>query len=96
MRIIPAASLQKPNGPASYTRVPKRVFQERLAREAAIERAMARYLRLDCGHMSTLETDLFYSHLRPKKGQTWCENCNDWVAISKPPAPTIYPDEPMF
>lgn len=97
MRIIPAAKLQKPGGSFSYSpRVSRRTLQERMARQAAIERSMARYLKLDCGHMSTLETDLFYSHMRPKKGQTWCENCHDWVDISKPPPPTIYPDEPMF
>lgn len=96
MRIVTAASRQTTHGPASYTRVPKRVMQERLAREAAIERALARYLRLDCTHYSTLDTDLLYSHLRPKRGQTWCEICSDWVSIAKPPAPIEYPDEPLF
>lgn len=74
--------------------VPKRTMQERLARQAAIERAISRYLHLECGHYSTLETDLFYSNARPRRGVTWCENCNKWVEIAKPPEPPKYPDDP--
>lgn len=97
MRIVTAAERQLKNGPASYhPRVPKRVMQERLARQAAIERAYARYLHLECGHYGTLEDDERYSHWRPKKGVSWCEKCNDWVAIAKPPAPQSDTDEPMF
>lgn len=67
-----------------------------MARQAAIERARAGYIHLECGHISTLEIDEGYSVWRPKRGVTYCEKCSDWVAIAKPPAPTPIPDTPLF
>jgi hypothetical protein len=75
-------------------RIPRKTMQERLARQAVIERALSKYLPLVCGHFSTLDTDLSYSCYRPKRGVTFCESCNDWVEVQKPPAPPEYPDNP--
>lgn len=101
MRIIPPS--ERPTAGGSFSqdaatkrRVPLRTLQERMARQAAIERAISKYLTLECGHMSTLEVDEGYSIWRPKKGMTFCENCHDWVKIAKPPAPTPTPDTPLF
>lgn len=86
-----AKSSPKPGGPRRYSRIQ---MQKDAARQAAIDRSLSKYLHLLCGHYSTLETDLFYSHLRPKRGFTWCEICNDWVEIARPPSPPTYPDDP--
>jgi hypothetical protein len=96
MRIIPPSEQNKGGSSSRKRRVPVRTLQERMARQAAIERSMARYLRLVCGHYSTLEVDLFYSDARPKKGMTWCENCHKWVEIKQPPTGDTTPDQPMF
>lgn len=92
MRIITQANQPIRRGPA----VPRKTMQERLARQAAIERAYCRYLHLVCGHYSTLETDEAYSYWRPRKGVTLCENCSKWVEIAKPPAPVDPGQTPMF
>jgi hypothetical protein len=68
----------------------------RLARQAAREKSFARYLKLDCGHYTTLESFDMYLVFRPKKGYAFCEVHNDWVKISKPPMRTPLPEEPMF
>lgn len=67
-----------------------------MARQAAIERQRSKYIKLVCGHYQTLEEDERVSHWRPSKGVSYCENCNDWVAIYVPPAVDNTPAEPMF
>lgn len=94
MQVIRGGSYSpKSSGPGRYS---KAEMQRDLAREAAIERQLSKYLHLICEHYSTLETDLFYSHLRPRKGVTWCEVCHKWVALKKPLPPPIYPDDPSL
>jgi hypothetical protein len=92
MRVIPRKQPSYSGGRA----LPKRLLQERLARQAAIESAYCRYLHLECGHMSTLETDEKFSAWRPRKGVTWCEAHAAWVPIARPPEPRQYPAEPLF
>jgi hypothetical protein len=67
-----------------------------MARQAAIERSKARYLKLVCGHYQTLEEDERVSIWRPKKNVTYCDNCNDWVAIAVPYRSPDLGDTPMF
>ena len=61
-----------------------------------MEKKFARYLRLNCGHLQTLETFDQYICFRPKRGWTYCENCDDFVKISQPLKPPDLPMEPMF
>jgi hypothetical protein len=96
VRIVPPSKQGANGGPSSKGHVSRRDLQQRMARQAAIERAISKYLFLDCGHKSTLQVDEGYSIWRPKKGMTFCENCHDWVVISKPPAPPAIPDTPLF
>lgn len=57
----------------------------------------ARYLRLICGHYSTLEEQEAVSLWKPKRGLYWCDLDDDWVKIAPPRVlPADYPDEPLF
>jgi hypothetical protein len=78
--------------------VPRKTLQERYARQAAIDRAHARYLHLECGHYSTLDIDEGYSIWRPRKGVSFCEHdgCHKWVEILKPKPPEAISDTPLF
>lgn len=70
-------------------------MQKALARQAAIESELARYIRLKCGHMTCLETAQLYSQWA-KRGYVYCERCEDYIAVVKPRAAKPYPQEPMF
>jgi len=95
-----------PNGPAvsNANKLPKRpvshVYSKRphydRAKEAAIEKERSRYVKLDCGHMTTWDVDLLYSVWRPNKHVSFCENCGDWKSFAPKPPPVIYPDVPLF
>jgi hypothetical protein len=88
--------IHRTNSVPSSGRVSRKDMQLRLARLAAIERSLSRYLHLTCGHYQTLETFDQYLVFRPKKGWTFCENCNENVEIAKPPKRPPLPEEPMF
>ena len=100
MKIIP------PNGPAvsnaneQLKRRVSHVYSKRprydRAKEAAIEKERSRYVKLNCGHLTTWDTDLFHSLWRPDKNKSYCENCGKWVEFAPKPPPTIYPDVPLF
>lgn len=66
------------------------------AQRAAIDKSLSKYLHLVCGHYSTLDTDLFYSCYRPRRGVTYCETCDKWVEVEKPPKQDTTSDTPMF
>jgi hypothetical protein len=81
---------------AGESRMSKRDIQLRLARQAAMESALARYITIECGHYTDLETQQLYGFARPKRGLVWCEKCDDWLKVAKPPAPQQLPETPMF
>ena len=78
--------------------VSKQLMQKRLARQAAIEGQLARYITLECGHLTTIETHNKYLEWQPRKKRRYsmCEQCEDWVKIQPPPRPPVYPDTPLF
>lgn len=67
-----------------------------MARQAAIEGQLARYIPIVCGHLTTLDTQDIYLNYRPKRGMVYCETCHKWQAVAKPSAPPELPQEPMF
>src|SRR5271165_6430706 len=81
--------------PAS-PRVPRKTLQERMARQAAIEGQLARYIPIVCGHYTTLDAQDVYLVCRPKRGMVFCESCEKWEKIAKPPEPAPTPQEPLF
>lgn len=88
--------VSRSNSTPANGRVSRKDMQLRLARLAAIEKSLARYLHLECGHYQTLETFNLYLVFRPKKGLTFCESCNENVKIAQPPHRRPLPQEPMF
>jgi len=67
-----------------------------MARLAAIEAQLARYIRIECGHFTTLDAQDMYLICKPKAGTVYCETCHKWLAVAKPPAPKVQPQTPMF
>ena len=70
-------------------------MQRALARQAAIERQLSKYLHLSCGHLQTYETFQVY-RFAAKSGTTYCEQCEKPMTIAKPPKRSPLPDNPMF
>jgi len=71
-------------------------MQREMARQAALEKNLARYIPIMCGHMTDLETQHRYAVWRPKRGLVYCDKCDDWLAVKPPPKATVYPQQPMF
>lgn len=93
MRIVTSNS-----APSAGRRVPGNPRDA--AARAAIEREYSRYIPLNCGHFTDLETDSVYSLWRPKgrgiKRRSYCENCSKWQLIKWPPAVSEEIAEPLF
>lgn len=70
-------------------------MQRALARQAAIEKQMSKYLHLSCGHIQVFETFERY-RFAAKQGKTYCEECDELVTIVKPPKKPPLPEEPLF
>jgi hypothetical protein len=47
-------------------------------KNAAIERTLARYFELECGHYGTREVDELMREWRVKRLMHYCETCNGW------------------
>lgn len=71
-------------------------MQKALARQAALEKGLAKYIHISCGHYTDLETQERYGFARPKRGMVYCEDCDKWLKPVKPPVPPDLPNEPMF
>jgi hypothetical protein len=71
-------------------------MQKALARQAAREKGLAKYIHISCGHYTDLETQQRYGFCRPKRGVVYCEDCDKWLKVARPPAPKELPMEPMF
>lgn len=70
-------------------------MQRALARQAAIEKSLSKYLHLSCGHLQAYDTFEVY-RFAAKSGETYCENCEKTVKIAKPPKAAPLSQEPMF
>lgn len=70
-------------------------MQKALARQAAIERELCKYLHLSCGHLQAYETFEVY-RFAAKSGETYCENCESTVKIVFRRKAAPLPQEPMF
>jgi len=88
--------IRRTNSEPATGRVSRKDMQLRLARLAAIEKRFCKYIHLECGHYTTLESFDMYLVWRPKKGWAFCEICNDEVKIAQPPKRKPLPEEPMF
>jgi hypothetical protein len=68
------------------------------ARRAVIEKSLAGYVLLMCGHRTTNESIEAYSVWAPKGRPVkhYCEKCGKWVAKKPKPKPIVYPDTPLF
>src|SRR5215475_2493040 len=93
VRIIPPRKVG--NKPTGQRYSPAKRLRD-AARYAAIERSLSKYIHLSCGHLTTLDTDLVYSHLRPQRGVSFCESCNQWVTVKRPPTTETVSDTPLF
>ena len=93
MRIIPASSPTGNKRHEGY--VPRRTPRD-AARDAAIESSRSHYIPLICGHVTTMEVHLLMKYARPRKGVTYCETCEYWVEIEKPPQAAPLEDVPLF
>jgi hypothetical protein len=70
-------------------------MQKELGRQAAREKELARYIHMDCGHLTTRETQETYGLWR-RRGMAMCEQCEDWQRITRPRKRPDYPQDPMF
>jgi hypothetical protein len=70
-------------------------MQRALARQAAIEKNLSKYLHLACGHLQTYESFEVY-RFAAKSGFTYCEECDDVMQIVKPPKQPPLPETPLF
>lgn len=97
VRIIPANSAPQTRPRASYRYGGGRVER---AKEAAIDKALSRAFRLNCGHFTYIDIQLAYAVWRPRSNKLgrfyYCETCSDWVHL--PPKPKAPPrqDTPLF
>jgi len=74
MRIITAEerrALPRPVVPSGASR--------KIARAKAIERELASYVHLKCGHLTTREEIEFFQVWQTKPHHYYCENCGKWI-----------------
>jgi hypothetical protein len=84
MQVIPSRG-QRVRPPATLAR-----------QRAAIEKALSRYVRMTCGHLTSPEVIILYECFAPDKISVFCENCEGWSSLL-PRAPRVpLPDEPLF
>lgn len=71
-------------------------MQIALARQAAREKGLAKYIHISCGHYTDLETQQRYGFARPKRGLVYCEDCDKWFRVARPTVREPLPEDPMF
>lgn len=72
-------------------------MQREMARQAAAERELARYIHVECGHYTDLETQQRYAVFRPKGPKTvYCEKCDDWLRPMPPKQRPPMLEQPLF
>jgi len=62
-------------------------ISRKIARAKAIERELAAYVSLKCGHKTTREEIDFYSVWQTKPHRYYCDDCQSWVDEEKIPEP---------
>lgn len=71
-----------------------------MARQAAIEKQLSRYIKLSCGHMQTIETSEVYAFCALRtlgNVQLYCERCAVYSTIVPNRRSKMeYPQEPLF
>lgn len=65
------------------------------AKEAAIEKQLAQYIELECGHLTTWEADELYSVFRPDNRSHFCEIDGRW-RHRKPNPKYVMSDDTLF
>lgn len=94
IKITPPHSAEQSTGHLS-----KAVMQREMARQAAQEKELVRYIKISCGHITDLETQHQYAVFRATKrqGQVFCEQCCKWLPVEKKVTPvTTYSETPLF
>jgi hypothetical protein len=79
--------------------MPRRMNPRIDLKKYAIEKDLAAYIHLKCGHYTTREEQEFYSVWRPQKGVYFCtgyKKCGKWVALMPKEKPQPLPDKPLF
>jgi cytosine/adenosine deaminase-related metal-dependent hydrolase len=72
-------------------------FARELARKAAVEKSIARYFELTCGHYGTREVDEVMREWRVKRLEHYCETCNGWkLSKQNYTKGNELPDTPLF
>lgn len=74
---------------------PRKSPRKLAARHAAIERRLAAYVRLECGHLETRECIEAFSAWSPGRGMLHCCKCPGWVREAVPVREPV-PDEPPY
>lgn len=74
-----------------------RTYAAHLAQKAAVEKTLARYFELTCGHYGTRELDELMRDWKTKRLEHFCETCNTWK-LSKQnfTKGNELPQEPLF
>lgn len=86
MKIIPAKT---------YEPKARGLTPAQRAQQAAIERSLSRYIKLECGHYTTPDDQLFLSGPPHPPKTLYCEYCDKWV-FQMPKPIYAQPDEPPF
>lgn len=88
----------EPPSPGAYRgRAAPGVSAAQRARDAAVEKALARYTTLACGHITTREEILSYlAWATDPLKRCYCEKCGKYVAVKPPATAAVVPEEPMF
>lgn len=66
------------------------------AQRAAMEKSLAAYMVLECGHSVTREEALLFSVFAPSIKDIFCERCDEFKKLRKPRGRTEYPTNPLF
>jgi hypothetical protein len=70
--------------------------RETIAREIARAKYLARYFKLECGHLGTLEDDNIFRQWSPGKYLHWCDY-DGWVRLAPDPkVKSPVSDTPLF
>lgn len=68
-----------------------------MAQAAAVEASLARYVPLECGHLTTKEEIMMYlAWATDPNKRSYCEKCGKYVAMKPPTSAAVMPEEPMF
>lgn len=61
-----------------------------------MEKSLASYMELSCGHMVTREIALLFAAFAPDSKKVYCFNCDRFQPRVKPRKRATYPQDPLF